>query len=183
VTLKEVPSNCCDCDEVIDFFTWKCLPSVSCCLLVSSHYLQVPTNSIPAVSMNIRPYNPVLLIPFSISNLEKLIHILVLQLAKKYPMFIGIWKYMIVFRIAYSWCLYWTRWILPTYWYPVRLRSILLLAYNLHLSFICRHLLSGFFFHQNHVSFCICVMYAACPSHLIHLDFIAHIMSGQENKS
>jgi len=126
------------------FFTWEYLPSVSVCELVFSHHLQVPTNHGPAVSMNIRPYNPVLLIRFSRNSLEKLIHVMVLQLAKKYSMFLGLWRFTIVFTIAYFWCLYWTRWILSTNWYPVCLRFILLLPYNLHLSVICGHLPAGF---------------------------------------
>ena len=144
MTLKEVPNNCCECDEVIYFSReniCQVFVVVNSCFFITFKYLRITD---PAVSMNIRPYNPVLLTPFSRNNLEKLIHVLVLQLAKKYPMFLGIWRFMIVFTIAYSWCLYRTRWILSTDRYPVRFRSILLLPYNLHLHVICRHLPAGF---------------------------------------
>lgn len=90
MTLKEVPNNCCECDEVIDFSredTCQVFLVVNSCFLITFKYLQFTD---PAVSMNIRPYNPVLLTPFSRNSLEKLIHAMVLQLAKKYPMFLGI---------------------------------------------------------------------------------------------
>lgn len=139
-----MPNNCCECDEVIDFSREnirQVFLVVNSCFLITFKYLKITD---PAVSMNIRPYNPVLLTPFSRNSLEKLMHVMVLKLAKKFPMVLGIWRFMIVFTIAYSWCLYWTRRILSTDWYPVRLGSILLLSCNLHLSVICRHLPAGF---------------------------------------
>ena len=144
MTLNVVPNNCCECDEVIDFSRENiCQVFLVAKLrfLITFKYLKITDR---AVSMNIRPYNPVLLTPFSRNSLENLIHVMVLQLAKKYPMVIGIWRFMIVFKIAYSWCLNWARWILSTDLYPVRLRSIVLLPYNLYLSVICMHLPASF---------------------------------------
>jgi hypothetical protein len=141
---KVVPNVCCECDEVIEFSReniCQVFLVMNSCFLITFKYLQIID---PAVRVNIRPCNPFLITPFGGSSLKKLIHVMVLQAAKIYPMFFGIWRFMTVFTIAYSWYLYWTRWILSTDWYLVRLRSILLLTYTIHLSVICRHLPGGF---------------------------------------
>jgi len=88
--MKVVPKYCCECDEVIDFSReniFQVFLVVNSCFLVTFKYLQITD---PDVSMNIGPYNPVLLTPFSRNSLEKLIHVMVLKLAKKYPMFLGL---------------------------------------------------------------------------------------------
>ena len=69
MTLKKVPNNCCECDEVIDFSReniCQVFLVVNSCFLNTFKYLQITD---PDVSMNIGPYNPVLLTPFSRNSL------------------------------------------------------------------------------------------------------------------
>jgi hypothetical protein len=103
----------------------------------------------------------------------------VAQLLKNSPTIHGTQKFITVFARTFYWTLSWPRWIQSLPPHPVSRRSILKSSSHLRPG---QWSLSFWISHQNHVCIPLRPMCATCPSHLIFLNVIILIISGEEYK-